>query len=661
MGSVNRVSERAADGRAAPTVASVPATRVADWARAVVAYAVAILVPWAAFRGTGGLVMHAPVQARSLALVAAVVALSFVVLTLPQGRRPAIVVATSIAAPLLAAILLRNLAGRLAGITAVVFAIAVHATVVGWRADAEGRRVRTVWTAVPPLVVAAVVWLSADRPDVVIASCAVALVVHAAHLVSPLPDRADAAARRHGRRLVLVSRAALAASGSAIGAVAAVVVGGARRLITRSALLGRRLGARRAMLGGAVALGVSPLLWRMWGGPGAYYLSVNDYTVHGETFRELRWWPFEVQAPHFLFHLVGRVVAVITGERAGAVVTLAAAVFLTYLAWTVVFAEPAVDGRRTLSPARAAWLAVLPVVIESPTVLALWAGWTPPNTRFMTVQLLYSPTWIASLPLSIAAIWMAVRLGERLRNVAGHLTWDDAWRATWPLATVVALGVLTKPALALCLLPALPVHLLTSARLGVRRVLPVTLIVVVPSAALMAWQTWFMARSQLWANGFTFDPIAGPVYGWRHCGWWFWVPFVWILVAAAMTRGAWFREPAVRLSLWCFAFGVPIFTLFRETGERAQDGNLGLPVQVSAVLLIGLSIRSCGREVVGWIDARRDAAGGASRGAGAASRGAGAWCGVVVCLAVLFVAAGIVAQLDGLGMLEVPISWYPLY
>lgn len=647
MGSVERVPERTVGRRgvtwSSAVVASTPVAP-ADVARAVVVALGATAVAREVFRGSGGLVMWGPVQTRSIAVVAGMNLVAVAVLTVPWRRLAVVVVATQVAATVIAALMLRDLAGRAAAVAAITVTFAAHATIVGWRFDADGHRRHTVWTAVPPLVAAVTCWMTADLPAVVVALGALTLAVHAAHLVSPVPDAVDATIAAAGRRTIAAGvaafRSAVTATTGAVTATRSVAAGPAS--VVARAL--RRLGLLRAGIGVTIAAAVSPLLWRMWGGPGAYYLGVNDYTVHGETFRELQWWPFEVTAPHFLFHLVGRAVAVPLGERPGAVLTLAVAAAATYVAWTVAFAARSIDGGPTLTRRQAAWFAVLPVVVETPTVLAMWAGVTPPDTRFMTIQLLYSPTWVASLPLWLAAVWMATGLGERLRT--GDTTGWAVARAAGPLSAVVALGVLAKPALALCLLPALPLHLRVHSRTTVADAARATLVVAAPAVAIMSWQAWFMSGSELWANGFTFDPIAGPVYGWRQCGWWFWVPFAWVAIATIVTRGRWFREPAVRLSAWCFVVSVPIFTLFRETGERAQDGNLGLPAQVSAVLLIGLALRSCGRHLVGWWTDRRS---------GAASAALVTACGA------MFVAAGLVALLDGLDALEVPISWYPFY
>jgi hypothetical protein len=173
---------------------------------------------------------------------------------------------------------------------------------------------------------------------------------------------------------------------------------------------------------------------------------------------------------------------------------------------------------------------------------------------------------------------------------------------------------------------------------------------------VVAWQTWFLATgaSARWGDKFVFHFPSGPVFGWHRVGWPFLIPFVWTGLAIWSTRGRVLREPMVRLVLLCALVSLAIFLCFTESGVRSKDGNLGVPLQVSMAVLLILSVRAVGRQVSRVVGERTSAAGGNRQPLPS-------WLWVSLVATVLFVAAGIASYLDTLGVITVPIKWFPLY
>jgi hypothetical protein len=215
------------------------------------------------------------------------------------------------------------------------------------------------------------------------------------------------------------------------------------------------------------------------------------------------------------------------------------------------------------------------------------------------------------------------------------------------LVVTVVLGALAKPSFLVCLVPVLPFYLLLVRR-GSRRVLvSTTLLVLIPAAAVMGWQTWYLGSKQSpeFNSGWTFDPIVQPAFGWHRAGPVFWIPLIVVLWALVVTRGRFLRESSVQLVLSCMVVALPLMLCVRETGVKAADGNMAVPMQACTTLLVLLALRTCVRSV----QRRWRSAGGRSRATPSLVISAG--------LALLFLAGGALSYLDAVQVVQVPTDW----
>jgi hypothetical protein len=403
--------------------------------------------------------------------------------------------------------------------------------------------------------------------------------------------------------------------------------------------------ARRTWALAALAgLAASPIYWRLVNDdPAAKYLGINDYDIHITSVRSISFVPLRFDVPHFTFHMSSALLARVVGFRLGPVIILALASAATFGLVALLLQQPTREGLR-LSAGQAEGATLLWGLLETPTILLMYLGALAPTTRFMTVHNLYSPTWVTALPFSILTMLLVDRLLRRWRG-SGRVAPVDAWLVSTALfATSVA-----KPALALCLLPGLLLYFLV-ARAPLRVVVPMMVRIGGPTAALVAWQTWFLAsgKSQVWVDHFRLDPIGGPVYGWSQARWAFWLPLAWVALAAWATRGRFFLDRLVQLVLCCTVFAVAIFLLFVEAGERAGHGNLGVPLQLCGTFLLLLATRSiCASAVEVWRCR--------------SSADFPPWFMAGTLVAMLFVASGLLSYADTLGWVQVPISWFPLF
>ena len=176
---------------------------------------------------------------------------------------------------------------------------------------------------------------------------------------------------------------------------------------------------------------------------------------------------------------------------------------------------------------------------ESPTLLLIWTGVLAETTPFLAVHWWGNPTWLIALPFTLLALPMVDEFLSPPATSSPH----PARR--WLLTAVLVLGLVAKPALGLCLVAAVPMLLL------IRRADRATweraaAWIVVPTAAVVAWQIWFLRtspRSQF-GSGWTFDPVVEPVPGWDGIlSPLFWGPFVAIIVLAIWSsRGRFWRS-----------------------------------------------------------------------------------------------------------------------
>lgn len=615
--------------------------------RSVIAWMLGMVGPVGSVLGWGTGMMPAAGQQRALLVLGGSTAVWVAVAAVALGRFPGGQLVAAAGALATAVPLAASGVGRVPAVVAVSSVVVGVAALVDWQPvpGTPPRASRTVPSALVALAVGEWVWVEVHSFAVTLIAFAVSLLVTDAHHRPGSPVlTAEAALRRTA-----------GASAQRLRDVAAATPAVVRRFRSRlSARVERSTvppDVRRAMLvGGLVALAFAPVFWRLVNVPGALSLGVNDHGLHVEAAHRFSLIPFRLEVPQFLFHVVTAALSEVVGEAAGPVVTLTVAMWATYLAVFGLLRRSPSAGQRGLDAVPARVVAALVLFVETPTLLLIMADLVGPNTRFLSVHVLYSPTWVVALPF---ALYTLALLDDAMVAAATPVevrTPAAIRRSRSILGAVVAVGTMAKPSFTLCLVPALPIYAVLFARSSLRRLIGDLVWVAVPGVIVVAWQTWFLSTSSsaLGSDGFTFDPIAGPVYGWSQVRLPFGVPMLGLLVVAtAVSRGAFLRERLVRLVLCCFAVALPIFVLFKETGPRAQHGNLGVPAQVCVTMLAVLAIRRITSDLLVAPDAPGRPPQWVRVAAGA--------------LLLAFLGGGILSYLDALGLVHVPISWFPFY
>lgn len=550
--------------------------------------------------------------------------------------------------------------GRAPAIVAVTGVFVAAATLVEWCPTELNCRCtsRLTLIAVPPVVAAGISWATTTRLLPTVAGYSAAMVMveanrRGAGWVRRVEARCRTSVRAIRTRASELRRGVVGMSVRVTRTSMSTVVRW-WRIVRR----GARSGVRQIRPGGrhhAVAIiAVGSVLlaglyvypfWRMVNTPGALFLGINDYGIHLDSVRYFSLLPFRLNVPHFMFHAVSAAVDSMTSPSIGPVVTLCGAQVATFVTLIHLFRMRAPDSR-TLGAGQATVAVGLFLVMETPTLVLLVLGIVPPTTRFMSVQALYSPTWVVGLPWAVLGIVLADGV---LSDLPGR---TSGWDRRWVLAGIVAVSAVAKPSFAVCFLPGFALYLLLHLD-SVREAIATIWRVSLPSLVVVGWQTWFLTtgQSRVWADSFVFRPIGGPVYGWARAGWPFWIPMVWLMLALWVTRGRVLSDRLVQLVLCCFVFAVALFLLFRESGQRAGHGNLGVPSQLCVFLLLALALRAIARESVRWW--RRHRRGDVTRLPLSLALSAV----VLVC----FLAGGVLAYLDVVGGIHLPIRWNPFY
>lgn len=383
----------------------------------------------------------------------------------------------------------------------------------------------------------------------------------------------------------------------------------------------------------------SPVLWRLATRGEAYtVLGINDFPLHVEVAERTTLIPLHIESPHLLFHVGVALTRGVVGLQAAPTFVVGLAVAAT--AWMVMWCF--VDGADgpALTPGRAIVVACVFFLSESPAAVAAWAGWIGPTQPFMTLHWWGNPTWLVALPSAVGALVVATRLfaaaPARLRGM----------RSGVPLAVVVGVGALAKPAFVLCLLPGLVLFAVANRRTVSRAHVLATLPAVAVGTIVLVWQMWFLAESpdSKFSSGWTFDPIVAPVYGWGRIGLVFLLPLLLPALAATWCRRSFLARISVRLLLACTVFAAAIMLCINETGERSTHGNFAVPMQTCATLLVVAAIKELSIAVPEQLrtlgGVRRWAAIGATTGA-----------------AAVFMAGGAVTYAGAMGIVSDRVRW----
>jgi hypothetical protein len=395
-----------------------------------------------------------------------------------------------------------------------------------------------------------------------------------------------------------------------------------------------------------VAVAWSPVIWRLTNGaPHSFVLGIDDYPRHVFVAERFRLHPLRVEAPHFLFSLGTWAWKPLFGAKAAPVITLSIAVAIAVVGVWYLLGRPRPDGGRLGSRA-CALLALGYFFSETPALVLHELHLAPATAPYQTIHWWGNPTWLMGLPFLILLLPLVDRLITEAE--AGDPASSRTIRGL--VLAVVLLGTAAKPTLILVMVPALPAYLVLSRRATWRTLFAAGLWVEVPAILLLLWQTWFLGTSQSveFRSGVTFAPIVSPPFGWHRVGVVFLLPFAVVITAALLTRGRFFREPSVPLLLCCTAVALPLMLCIRETGAKAKDGNMAIPMQACTTMLVLLALRSVAWVLQGWWIEFRTTSPSRARVAAAVAIAFGA---------LLFLAGGALSYLDATRLLDVPTDW----
>jgi hypothetical protein len=353
----------------------------------------------------------------------------------------------------------------------------------------------------------------------------------------------------------------------------------------------RRDAARVLAMAGLAAAFALPLVRLLGDGDRIY--GQNDLTFHLARADEIDLTGPGTPVPHFLFALLVRLVAPLTGSAvvAGQIVLVAAAAALAATAF-LLLRDPVVRGIPALDRAAAGIVAALVVVADSPALLLHGSNVFREGQTYIPLNPWYSPTATLLQPLALLYLPLVVRLVQDVED--GRV--DRRVRVG-----VLLLSLLTataKPSLQIGLLPGLAV--LLALRWGrrppaggrARGVLAVGRWIVLPTLALLAWQVWFLEHRAHpeYRGGFTWSPLElARLFGATRPL--FWLTLLLPVGVAVAWRRAVARDGEFLLSALTVAFSVTAFLLLAETGASRDSANLGHGVQISTTLLVFFSLR----------------------------------------------------------------------
>jgi hypothetical protein len=324
------------------------------------------------------------------------------------------------------------------------------------------------------------------------------------------------------------------------------------------------------------------------------WVGTNDMPTHlemAEGFGN----PLDPNIPHFLFHAPSRALGLLPGLSTtdGAFLVLLAGLAAGGLAlfW---LARTPIGARPPLAPSLAFLTALVVALADSPAAFGGPESFETRTPDYLPAHTYFNPTAIVLFPLAVVALVLGARA---LASPDG----DDAPpRVWWTASAALAAGTLAKPALTITLLPAGLLLLALVARSGRltratawSRAVRWSLVVGLPSAALLAWQYQVVTVgvAEDLQGGMTLDPF------WVVQEFGFLNPRFWLVLALPILLVAGHRwwprvDPPVALALLALAVGLVYLLFLRETGIRGYWApNFFWTVQTAGLLLWALSFR----------------------------------------------------------------------
>jgi hypothetical protein len=610
-----------------------PEARRADvgvMVRTFAAWALGMSGMWASARGWGGVVMFGPVQGEALRMVGGV---TFIGAAGGWALRrwPLASAALWVAISALAMVVAAPNAGRSFGLAAAVSVAAAFAGLVGMSLWSRTTRSANpvAWPAVALVAAGQLGWgfTGAAWIAVLLSIGAFAAATH--HDRDP---GVSAAIVRHSQRM----------SGRVTGAVASAVNTGGESIALRAGRLAR--GVRSSGLLGPTVLAaaislllVVPILHRFATAPPTADL-VSDFAPHIGHAATTSIIPLSITTPfaYPAFHVLTSLVSGLTGDVAtAATVVLALAVALTavILVWscTLPMGERPAPGPRV-----GAAYAIALLVLETPLLISHMLRVGNPYDWAPTNHIYNSPTDVLVLPM---ALLLVVVIGRAI----GTST-PGAWSRRWT-GLLAALAMLSKPSMSMALVPAIPAMMIRRKR--VRDVAGFVLrAFYIPTAIVFAWQVWYVASDpqRPGAVSVSIDPLATVrIASLDRVSLFFFAPAAATLGLCLWAGGRRFlRDPVVSLSMWCMGWSFVPLLLLAESGDRAADATFVKPATISWVVLNLVSWRFlAGEAVARWRDREIETL--------------PRWIPVAAVWLVIGLVAGVVAYLEWVGVLQLPV------
>lgn len=359
----------------------------------------------------------------------------------------------------------------------------------------------------------------------------------------------------------------------------------------------------------------------------------SDFPVYLQVTRDLSLVPFEVPA-HFLFHVSTWLASLLLGIEWGAVVVCSLSTGLAAVG-AYVLGYRRSGGRDGLPPGGAAALSVWFLLAETPTVLAVAAGWLHIPPRMAVLHTWSSPTDTVCFGVAILALVLVLDLLESSEDPLVPAP------RIWAVAALTILAGLAKPSFTVPLVPALVVIVLADRgrRPDSGRILRW---VVAPNALVVFAQVVLVTRfipDRYGDAGIGLVPLE-TIREMRlgSTGVWFWLAALVVPLCAWIGGRRWWRDTGTRLSLIALGVALVIAVLLTETGPRGGDPNLARPAFFWWVLLVLTSSRVAALEVADRWRARPP------------DRGLRTWGFVAVPVAAAFLASGVIVYLDAIGV-----------
>lgn len=369
--------------------------------------------------------------------------------------------------------------------------------------------------------------------------------------------------------------------------------------------------------------------------------SFNDHPGHLEQAALTSILPARIHAPHPTYHLVVRSVSYLMPLEVASVLVLSVATTATAAILFCWARRPSRLGPGLSSPA-AAGVVLFIHFMETPVAALNALDVLNPAQAFAGSKTWASPTDVIVLPMALALISVGVRFAAEEGPA-----WYRPTRVRWQLALTSFAVMMTKPAAALALVPALGLYLVATRALSWRRLAATGLWCAMPVALLAIWQAWFTRNSEASHSlgytdyGLTVDPFRYVQFlGFGLSGPWylFWLMLAPVVLAIWAGGRRFLTHPPVAYVL-CGLPGTLFLALgLSETNVPVDGQDLLRPLVFCVLPLLYLSVIAVAQRAVALQQTRTS------------SSLRQPWIPVAAVVALMWCFGGILLYLDAAGL-----------